>query len=467
MDPVSIPTRLPSATQPAVVPKNVARRPAFAGTEGDILFGRKHVKGLYMSAHPDKLATVRDTQAWKFAALIQQRLTRPVNEQVIAIPESPQPQSQDWNGGVFTYVAPSGEQVRVGRTRNGIDRGGETWVELSTDGGKSWKRKTAITKDDETAGGKPVASVERPYVYGKTVNGEPWIVLGTCAAEKGTKCWDIHEREAPLAHLEQLKTAPVRVALAGNEQYAYKDGVPVQSPDGRGVYMAATRHHIGGKPEAAVNADTVLCKLNEQTGQYEIVDVSLPQGERGKMDQTCNRLSSELVLPDGSRFWGCDIRSVEAPNAALKTPLKPGKPQQWALGDFDEITSFAVGTWPEGAAAPEVTSVDAILGRSTHRRYPTLRYLGIAPLVSQAELAEPPSSDEAKTPAVVLTYEKTGPTGAKSTYQQTISRRELADALSGKGPELLLGQDPAQNKPQQFMMYLRQTWRKLVSRSGN
>ncbi|HEX6480811.1 MAG TPA: hypothetical protein VF043_18380 [Ktedonobacteraceae bacterium] len=34
-------------------------------------------------------------------------------------------------------------------------------------------------------------------------------------------------------------------------------------------------------------------------------------------------------------------------------------------------------------------------------------------------------------------------TGSKSTYQQAISRKELAQALVGKGPELLVGQDPA------------------------
>ena len=160
-----------------------------------------------MPSQQEDVGNLENLQALQFAALVQERLTHPVNEKVIAVPASKAPMSQDWNGGVFTYVAPNGEQVRVGRTRNGVDRGGETWVESSSDDGKHWERRTAITKDDERAGGKRVASVERPYVYGKMVDGEPWVVLGTCAAEQGTKCWDIHEREAPLAHLEQLKDA--------------------------------------------------------------------------------------------------------------------------------------------------------------------------------------------------------------------------------------------------------------------
>jgi len=372
-------------------------------------------------------ADLHNTQAWRFAALVQARLTYPLDEKVIAIPASPTPGSQDWNGGVFTFIAPNGEQVRVGRVRNGIDRGGETWVDVSRDGGKNWQRVTAITKEDENAGGKQVASVERPYVYGKMVNGEQWIVLGTCAAERGTKCWDIHEREAPLAHLERLKDAPVRVALAGDAEYAYKDGAPVQAPDGRGIYLGATRHHIGGAPAAAVNADTVLCKLNENTGCYEILDAPLLRAARGDIDKTCNRLSCEFVFPDGSRFWGCDVRNVEEPNAALKNPLKPGNLQQWTLGDFDEITSFAVGTWARGAAFPKATSVNAILGRSSYPNYPTLRYLGIA-------------ADDA---AVMLTYERASATGSKSTFQQSISRKELSEALAGKGPALMINRDPA------------------------
>ena len=369
---------------------------------------------------------LQGTQAWRFAALVQRRLTHLVDEKTIAIPTSPTPGSQDWNGGVFTYIAPNGHQVRVGRIRNGIDRGGETWVDLSTDGGKSWQRVTAITKQDESKVAKTIASVERPYIYGKMVDGKPWVVLGTCVAEQGTKCWDIYEREAPLASLEQLKTAPVRIALAGNSTYAYKDGVPIQSPDGRGVYMAATRHHIGGKPESAVNADTVLCRLDKKTGCYEIVDVALERAARGDLDKTCNRLSCEVIFADGTRFWGCDVRNVEAPNASLKTPLEPGAPEKWALGDFDEITSFAIATWDKTAAAPKATSVDAILGRSPYPRYPTLRYLGIAT-----------SND-----GVLLTYERASVTGSKSTYQQAIPQKELAEALAGNGPDLLVKRDP-------------------------
>ena len=52
----------------------------------------------------------------------------------------------------------------------------------------------------------------------------------------------------------------------------------------------------------------------------------------------------------------------------------------------------------------------------------------------------------------MLTYEKASATGSKSTYQQTISRKDLAAALTGKGPELLVGQDPGQTKTQQRTM---------------
>ncbi|HLI05428.1 MAG TPA: hypothetical protein VKV40_02560 [Ktedonobacteraceae bacterium] len=415
-----------------------------------------------MPSHQNEFASLQDTQAWRFAGLVQDRLMNPVDEKEVATPESKTPGSQDWNGGVFTYIAPDGEQIRVGRTRNGIDRGGATWIDLSRDGGKTWQRITAITKDDETAGGKAIASVERPYVYGKMVNGEPWVVLGTCAAEKGTKCWDIHEREVPLAHLERLKRAPVRVALAGNARYAYKDGVPLQAPDGKSVFLGVTRHHIGGSAESAVNADTVLCKLDQRAGLYAVTGLLLPRGARGDIDKTCNRLSCELVFPDGTRFWGCDIRNVEEPNASLKSPLKPGELASWRLGDFDEITSFAVARWHKEATAPEVVSVNAILGRSTQARYPTLRYLGIASLVSSVELAglatsaqgsRSNGSKEGNDPAVVLTYEKASATGSKSTYQQTISRKYLATALVGRGPELLVGQDPGQARTQQRAPY--------------
>jgi hypothetical protein len=404
-----------------------------------------------MRSLQDEFADLQDTQAWRFAGLVQDRLTNPVDEKEIAAPESKTPGAQDWNGGVFTYIAPNGKQIRAGRTRNGIDRGGATWIDVSQDGGKIWQRITAITKDDEAACGKAIASVERPYVYVKIVNGEPWVVLGTCAAEKGTKCWDIHEREAPLAHLQQLKDAPVRVALAGDTEYAYKDGVPVQAPDGKGVYLGVTRHHIGGPAESAVNADTILCKLDHNTKLYEVIGSPLPRGARDDIDKTCNRLSCELVLPDGTRFWGCDIRNVEEPNASLKTPLKPGEPASWKLGDFDEITSFAVARWEKGATSPVVVSVNAILGRSAHPRYPALRYLGIASLVSPAELdrlvtslpgSRSNGSKEDHNPVLVLTYERASATGSKSAYQQTISRKELAAALAGKGPVLLVEQDP-------------------------
>ncbi len=404
-----------------------------------------------MPSYQNEFADLEDTQACRFAGLVQECLTNPVDEKEVASPESATPGAQDWNGGVFTYIAPNGEQVRVGRTRNGIVRGGATWIDLSRDVGATWQRQTAITKDDETSGGKVIASVERPYVYGRMVDGGLWIVLGTCAAEKGTKRWDIHEREAPLAHLARLKDAPLRVALAGDAAYAYKDGVPVQAPEGKGVYLGVTRHHIGGSAESAVNADTVLCKLDQQTGRYEVVGCPLPRGARGGLDKTCNRLSCELVFPDGTRFWGCDIRNVEEPNASVKTPLKPGELAGWKLGDFDEITSFAVARWKKGASFPAVASVNAILGRSTHSRYPTLRYLGIASLVSPVELARHATSlqgshshasREGNDPALVLTYERASATGSKSTYQQTIARKDLAAALSGKGPKLLVGRDP-------------------------
>ncbi len=404
-----------------------------------------------MPSHQNEFADLEDTQAWRFAGLVQDRLTNPLNEKEVAAPESATQGSQDWNGGVFTYIAPNGVQVRVGRTRNGIERGGATWIDVSRDGGATWQRQAVITKDDEAVSGKAIASVERPYMYGRMVDGELWVVLGTCAAEQGTKCWDIHEREAPLAHLERLREAPVRVALAGDADYAYKDGVPLQATEGRGVYLGVARHHIGGSPESAVNADTVLCKLDQQTGRYGVTGVLLPRGARGDIDKTCNRLSCELVFPDETRFCGCDIRNVEEPNASLKTPLKPGELAGWKLGDFDEITSFAVARWKKGTPSPAVVSVNAILGRSTHPRYPTLRYLGIASLVSPAELAglttsrqgsRSHASREGNDPVLVLTYEKAGVTGSKSTYQQTIARKDLAAALSGKGPALLVGQDP-------------------------
>ncbi|MBO0783175.1 MAG: hypothetical protein J2P37_30540, partial [Ktedonobacteraceae bacterium] len=239
-------------------------------------------------------------------------------------------------------------------------------------------------------------------------------------------------------------------ALAGDAVYAYKDGVPLQSPDGRGIYLGVTRHHIAGPLETAVHADTVLCQRHD-AGTYEVTSLLLPRGAREDMDRTCNRLSCEMVFPDGTRFWGCDIRNVEEPYAALKTPLQPGDISQWTLGDFDEISACAIGRWEKGAPAPVVTSVAAILGRSAHSRYPTLRYLGLAPLISSAELAELAASPDVSSGkehevALVLTYERASATGSKSTYQQTIPYQELAQALSGRGPVLLVGQDPLAQK---------------------
>ena len=323
-----------------------------------------------MPSQQDTLISLYNTQAWRFAGLVQNRLMRPVGEKMIEIPASSTPEARDRDSGVFVFVAPNGEQVRI---LNGIERGGELWIDFSQDAGKTWQRATTITKEDEMVDMKIISAVDRPYMYGKVVNGEPWVVLGTSIAEKGTKCWDIRERETPLAHLEQLKDAPVRVVFPANAEYAYKDGMPIQPPDGNGVYLTVTRHHIAGSPGTAVNADTILCKLDEKTGCYEIMGLLLARSARGVIDNTCNRLTCELVFPDGTRFWGCNVRNVEKPNAASKNPLKPGDLQNWTLGDFDEITSFAIGTWPKGASSPKGTSVNAILGRSLHPSYPALR----------------------------------------------------------------------------------------------
>ena len=401
-----------------------------------------------MPSHQDLPAGLHNTQAWRFAGLVQDRLTHPVGEKIMAIPVTAPGAPEWWNGGVFTFIAPNGRQIRI---RNGMDSGGETWIDFSQDGERTWQRATTIAEEDHIFDMKIIAGVERPYMYGKMVNGEPWVVLGTCAPEIGTKGWDMHEREAPLAYIERLKDAPVRVVLAGNAEYAYKDGVRIQSPDGKGIYFGVTRHHIAGSPDSAVNADTILCQLDEQTGRYKIMGVLLPRAARGVIDKTCNRLSSELVFPDRSRFWGCDVRNAEKPNAASKNPLKLGDLQSWTLGDFDEITSFAIGAWAEGASFPTATSVNAILGRSSHPRYPTLRFMAIALLISADELAalaSPPSSSflQDNDAVILLTYERAGVTGAKSTFQQSITRKELADALAGEGPALLVGQDPIQAK---------------------
>ena len=390
-----------------------------------------------MPPSKEELAVI-DTQAGRFAALVQKRLSHPVDEKTIAVPANPEP-LMPWQigctGGVFTFIAQDGRYIR---SICGVEKECETWVEVSQDGGKTWQRAVTITKEDETIDDRIICSVERPYMYGKTVNGEPWVVLGVSVAEKDTKCWDIREREAPLAQLEQLKSATVWDALPGNAEYAYKDGVPVQSPDGNGIYFAATRHHISSHAEEGVNADTVFCKLSPKSRRYDITGIVLPQAARGGIDLTCNRFTSELVLPDNSRFWSCDVRNVEMENAALKTPLKPGDISQWVLGDFNEITSFAVATWREGAFSPTAVSVNAVLGRSPHPSYPALRWLGITPLIPMGQLRA--STEDI--PVLLLTYERADERGVRSFFQQSISRKELLDSLVGKGPALLVGKDP-------------------------
>ena len=396
-----------------------------------------------MPSYQDETASLSNTHAWRFAGLVQHHLMHPVGERVLTTPTVPLSKPKDWQSGVFTFVALNGEQVRL---LNGVDNDGEIWIDLSQDGGKTWRRATTITKEDEIIDIRTIAIVDRPYMYGKVVKGEPWVVFGTCAAEKGTKCWDIREREVPLAHLEQIKTAPVRIVFPANAEYAYKDGIPIQAPDGNATYLTVTRHHIAGEPGSAVNADTILCRRDEGSGRYEIVGLLLPRAARGIIDNTCNRLTCEVVFPDGTRFWGCDVRNVERPNAASKNPLKPGDLLNWALGDFDEISSFAIGTWTEGAASPKAVSIDAILGRSPHPAYPALRWLGAVLFIPPAELAillaSPSNVSQGNDAAVSLTYERASETGIKSTFQQMISRKELVEALSGMGPKLLLSQDP-------------------------
>jgi len=399
-----------------------------------------------MLSDQDELASLHDTHAWRFAGLVQARLTRPVGEKVIVVPAKPDPGLSYWESGVFTFMAPNGTQIRL---LNGVERPSETWVDSSQDGGKTWVRAAVITKEDETIDMRRLDVVLRPYMYSKTVNGETWVVLGTSAAEHGTKCWDIREREVPLANLEQLKTAPVRVVFPANAEYAYKDGMPIQPPAGSEAgYLTVTRHHTAGSPETAVNADTILCRRDEKSGCYDIVGLLLQRAARGVIDNSCNRLTTEIVFPDGTRFWGCDVRNAERPNAASKNPLVPGDLDGWTLGDFDEISSFAIGIWPEGAVAPKGTSILAILGRSPYPAYPALRWLGVTLLVSPAELAllshgDPGSSQDDDT-VLLLTYERAVEAGSKNTYQQSISRKELSDALTGRGPALLEGLDPLQ-----------------------
>lgn len=387
----------------------------------------------------DETAALVDTQAWRFAGLVQHRLSHAVDEKTIAVPANTSSDIPQWlvgcTGGAFTFVAQNGWHIRA---LCEVENACETWIDVSQDGGKTWQRVTTITREDETIDSRILASVERPYMYGKMVDGEPWIVLGASVAEKDTKCWDIREREAPLDDLKQLKTSLVWDALPGNAEYAYKDGAPVQALDGSGIYFAATRHHIASHAEEGVNADTVFCKLSPKSRRYDITGVVLPPAARGSIDLTCNRFTGELVLPDGTRFWGCDIRNVEEPNAALKKPLKPGDPAQWVLGDFNEITSFAVATWREGALSPKVVSVNAILGRSPYPSYPALRWLSLTPLIPLTQLRD--STDD--NAVLLLTYERADAKGIRNLYQQSISRKELADALIGKGPALRVDQDP-------------------------
>lgn len=406
-----------------------------------------------MPTNQEELASLQHTHAWRFAGLVQSRLMRPVGEKVIVVPAKPEEVSTFWESGVFTFTARNGIQIRL---LNGVERAGETWVESSQDGGKTWTRAAVITKEDEMVDMRRLDVVLRPYMYGKIVNGEPWVVLGTSAAEHGTKCWDIREREAPLAHLEQLKTAPARVVFPANAEYAYKDGMPIQGPDGASNYLTVTRHHTAGTREAAVNADTILCKRDEKSGCYDIVGLLLPRAARGVIDNTCNRLTCELVFPDGTRFWGCDIRNVEWPNAASKNPLVPGDLDGWTLGDFDEISSFAIGRWPADLKFPTARSVDAILGRSPYPAYPALRWLGVTLLIPAAELAVLArgtlSAAQENEAAISLTYERSVEAGSKNTYQQIISRKELAAVLTGMGPALIVGQDPAavEDEEQQY-----------------
>jgi len=379
------------------------------------------------------------TQAWRFAGLVQRRLAQPKDEKAIAVPANAQPMmnwQKDCTGGAFTFVARDGRYIRAVCE---VEKNCETWVDVSSDAGKTWQRIVTITREDETIDDRVVASVLHPYIYPKLVNGEPWIVLGVSVAEKDTKCWDIREREAPLAQLEQLKTAYVHDALPGNAEFAYKDGVPIQSPDGKGVYFCATRHHISSHAEEGVNADTVFCKLSEKSRRYETLSVLLPQAARGGIDVTCNRLTSELVLPDQSRFWSSDVRNVETENAALTHPLVPGSdPAKWVLGDFNEVTSFAVVTWREGSPSPKAVSVDAVLGRSKFPQHPALRCFSATPLIPLDHLRDSKEND----PVVLITYERADAKGVKSFFQQTIFRQELLEALTGNGPKLRIEQDP-------------------------
>jgi hypothetical protein len=44
-----------------------------------------------MPSFQDNFSDLSTTQAWRFAGLVQERLTHPVDEEVITVPESPTP----------------------------------------------------------------------------------------------------------------------------------------------------------------------------------------------------------------------------------------------------------------------------------------------------------------------------------------------------------------------------------------
>jgi hypothetical protein len=80
-----------------------------------------------------------------------------------------------------------------------------------------------------------------------------------------------------------------------------------------------------------------------------------------------------------------------------------------------------------------------LLAGKDPQAHPQLARLAASPPDSHS-----PASPEENGPALVLTYEKASATGSKSAYQQTISRKDLAASLAGKGPALLVGHDPGQ-----------------------
>src|SRR4051812_21182602 len=98
-----------------------------------------------MVSPEDFLANLKNTQAWGFAGLVQDRLTRPVGEKVIIAPADGSPGSPDC--GVFTFIAENGTHIRI---LNGVERACETWVDVSKNAGKTWQRVATLTKEDET-----------------------------------------------------------------------------------------------------------------------------------------------------------------------------------------------------------------------------------------------------------------------------------------------------------------------------